>query len=174
MAKRDKALTADAMPTVLPPQLATLVSAPPSGGAWAYEIKFDGYRVLARCEAGAVRLFTRNGNDWTARMGSLAVEIGALPVESAWFDGEVVALGSNGLPNFNALQNAFDRAGTKHIVYFVFDLLYFDGKDLRQLEFRERRRALEAVFADHTEGRVRLSQIFDADGPSVLQSACRL
>lgn len=174
MAEHNKGSAADAMPEVLSPQLATLVSEPPDGPGWAYEIKIDGYRILARCELGGTRLFTRNGNDWTDRMESLAVEVGGLPVQSAWFDGEAVVLGDNGLPNFNALQNAFDRVGTEHIVYFVFDLLYLNGRDLRQRKFRERRRALETVFADHAEGRVRLSQIFDADGRSVLQSACKL
>ena len=83
-------------------------------------------------------------------------------------------MGEDGIPNFNALQNAFDRSGTEHIVYFVFDVLYLNGKDLRQLEFSSRRSALEALFAGRDEGRVRLSKTFDADGPSVLQSACRL
>lgn len=64
------------------PQLATLVSAPPSGKGWAYEIKFDGYRILARREAGAVRLFTRNANDWTTKMESLAREVSILPVKT--------------------------------------------------------------------------------------------
>ena len=83
-------------------------------------------------------------------------------------------LGDDGLPKFNALQDAFDSAGTEDIPYFVFDLLYLDGKDLRGLEFRERRAALEQLFADHDQDRVRVSQTFDADGTSVLQSACKM
>jgi bifunctional non-homologous end joining protein LigD len=99
------------MPDRVSPQLATLVSVPPTGKGWAYEIKFDGYRVLARCEAGKV---TRNENDWTAKMQSVAREVAALPVQTAWLDGEVVVLGDDGLPKFNALQNAFDDARRKH------------------------------------------------------------
>jgi bifunctional non-homologous end joining protein LigD len=162
------------MPDRLSPQLATLVSAPPTGKGWAYEIKFDGYRILARCEEGKARLFTRNGNDWTGKMESLAAEVSGLPVESAWLDGETVVLGDNGLPHFNALQNAFDGSATDHIVYFVFDVLYLNGKDLRQLEFSARRALLDALFEGREQNRVRLSNLFDADGPSVLQSACKL
>jgi bifunctional non-homologous end joining protein LigD len=127
-----------------------------------------------RCDAGATRLFARNGNDWTAKMESLAREVSRLPAKTAWLDGEVVVLGDDGVPNFNALQNAFDSAGTKHLTYFVFDLLYMNGKDLRPLQFRERRAALEKLFANYDQDRVRLSQTFDADGASVLQSACKM
>ena len=164
----------DAMPERLAPQLATLVGAPPSGNGWAYEIKFDGYRILARCEGGSARLYTRNGNDWTTKMSSLACEVSLLPVKTAWLDGEVAVLGDNGLPKFNALQNAFDSARTEHIVYFVFDVLYLNGRDLRGLAFRERRAVLEQLFTAYDQPRVRLSQTFDADGASVLKSACKM
>ena len=94
-------------------------------------------------------------------------------VESAWLDGEVVVMSPNGIPDFNALQNAFDKRSTGAMNYFVFDLLYLNGKDLRPLEFRQRRVLLEAVFAVY-RGDIRLSQTFDADGESVLQSACKM
>jgi bifunctional non-homologous end joining protein LigD len=136
--------------------------------------KLDGYRILARCEDGDARLFTRNGNDWTAKMQSLAREIAKLPVESAWVDGEVVVMGDNGISDFNALQNAFDKSATEGITYFVFDLLYLNGKDLRLLEYRQRRSLLEAMLLVYRNDRVRLSQTFDADGASVLQSACKM
>ena len=83
-------------------------------------------------------------------------------------------LGPNGVPDFNALQNAFDQRGTEAITYFIFHVLYFNGRDLRGLEFRQRRELLEALFAGHDQGRVRLAQTFAADGPSVLQSACKM
>ena len=107
-------------------------------------------------------------------MASLAREVATLPVETAWLDGEVVVLGEGGIPDFNALQNAFDKRGTEAITYFVFDVLYFNGRDLRGLEFRQRRELLEALFAGHDQERVRLTQTFAADGPSVLQSACKM
>ena len=150
------------------------MKAPPNGTGWTYEIKFDGYRILSRCEGGETRLFTRNGNDWTAKMETLARQVSNLAAKTAWLDGEVVVLGEDGLPKFNALQNAFDSGATERIVYFVFDVLYLNGKDLRDIEFRERRAVLEQLFADYDQGRVRLSQTFDADGVSVLQSACKM
>jgi len=162
------------MPDRVSPQLATLVRTPPAGIGWAYEIKFDGYRILACCERGEARLFTRSGNDWTAKMASLARQVSLLPADTAWLDGEVAVLGDDGLPKFNALQNAFDRVGTEHITYFIFDVLYLNGKDLRGVEFQERRAVLEQLFAHYDQGRVRFSQTFDADGASVLQSACKM
>jgi bifunctional non-homologous end joining protein LigD len=164
----------EAPPEFIAPQLATLVSTPPKGAGWIYEIKLDGYRILARINGKDVRLFTRRGNDWTADMQHLAEELAKLPTRSACLDGEVVVLGANGLPEFNALQNAFDRKGTQQLVYFVFDLLYLNGRDVRALELRKRRAMLEDLFSDFEQDRVRLSQTFDADGPSVLQSACKM
>ena len=119
-----------------------------------------------------MKLYTRNENDWTARMATLAADVAKLPAKAAWLDGEIVVLDSKGLPDFNALQNAFDKAGTEAITYFVFDLLYFNGADLRGEPFSTRRDALEALFEDSDSSRVRLSQTFDADGPSILKSAC--
>jgi len=163
-----------ALPNRLSPQLATLVETPPQGAGWVYEIKLDGYRILARCEDSKVLLFTRNENDWTAKMQSLSREVSKLPIKSAWLDGEVVVMGANGIPDFNALQNAFDKKGTESLTYFVFDVLWLDGKDLRAQPFIERRAVLESLFADYDSDRVRLSQTFEADGASVLQSACKM
>lgn len=172
MVTRRKART---LPASVTPQLATLVDKPPSSGRWAYEIKLDGYRILARCEHGAVRMFTRSGNDWTDKMSSLARELASIPVDSAWFDGEIVVQQANGLPDFNALQNAFDaKQGSDAMTYFVFDALWLDGSDLRSMPFSERREVLETVLGRHEQERVRLSATFDADGASVLQSACKM
>lgn len=160
------------IPDRIAPQLATLVSAPPTGAGWAYEIKLDGYRILARIEGGGVRLFTRNGNDWTSKMPRLVRELEEFAVENAWFDGEVVVLGDNGIPDFNALQNAFDGNHTEGLTYFVFDLLYLNGDDLRPHALRHRRAVLEALFDDYS-GDVRLNQTFHVDGSSMFESARR-
>ena len=114
------------------PQLATLATNPPTAGAWSYEIKFDGYRILTRLQNGQARLYTRNGNDWTNKLKGLAGELERLPVGDAWLDGEVVVLDDKGVPSFNALQNAFDRSREQSIVYFVFDVMYLDDEDLRK------------------------------------------
>ena len=173
-AEPDARLVLSTIPDYISPQLATLVDAPPKGAGWTYEIKLDGYRILSRIEGGNVRLFTRNEHDWTRKMPLLAKEVAALPVDSAWLDGEVVVLGDSGIPDFNALQNAFDKRGTEHLTYFVFDVLHLNGKDLRPLEYRQRRALLEDIFATDHGDRLRLSQTFDADGASVLDSACRM
>src|SRR5689334_10427116 len=94
------------LPQRLSPQLATPAKSVPAG-PWLVEIKFDGYRVMARIEGGRARLITRGGHDWTDRMASLARAIEALGVRDAWLDGEIVVFDAHGTPNFNALQNAF-------------------------------------------------------------------
>ena len=162
------------LPLTLSPQLATLVDAPPANEGWTYEVKFDGYRLLTRIEGDAVRLFTRNGNDWTSRLKSLADEVKRLGLASAWIDGEIVILDPKGNPSFQALQGAFDSSKTSDIVYFVFDLPHFDGYDLARSPLAERRRLLKAILdkAPHSE-RIRFSEDFDAPVAQLLQGACR-
>jgi bifunctional non-homologous end joining protein LigD len=138
----------------------------------AYEIKFDGYRVLARIEGGEVRLLTRNGNDWTAKLKGIAAEIDRLGMDSAWLDGEIVVLGEHGASDFAALQNAFDAGGAQ-IRYFAFDLPFYAGHDLRQVALGERRALLGRLLAD-ADGIVRFSQDFESDASEILRNACRL
>jgi bifunctional non-homologous end joining protein LigD len=163
------------LPATFSPQLATLVAEPPSDDGWIYEIKFDGYRLLARVEGDDVRLFTRRGNDWSARMPGLVEAVRALGLGSAWVDGEIVVNGANGAPDFNALQNAFDSARTDEIQYYVFDLPYFAGHDLRALPLVERRAVLSAALdAAPAQPRVRFSQDFNSSAKELLQNACRM
>ena len=154
------------------PQLATLVSKPPTQGEWRCEIKFDGYRILARIEGGQASLVTRNGNDWTDKMASLAAELGNLKVKGAWIDGEAVVLDEAGMPDFNALQNAFDRHGSEKIMFYAFDVLYVDGKDVRGFPQGQRSAILKMVLATAPSARVRLSEMFDAPAHQLLESAC--
>jgi bifunctional non-homologous end joining protein LigD len=162
------------VPKELAPQLATLATNIPTEGQWVYEVKFDGYRLLTRYEKGVPRLYTRNGHDWTDKMPRLAKELATLRLDSGWIDGEVVALDSQGVPNFNALQNAFDRSDTQALTYFVFDVPFFEGHDLRELPLTARRDLLEKWLAGHAGEHVRFSTAFDADPASVLSSACRM
>ncbi len=163
------------LPATLLPQLATLVSEAPADSGWIYEIKFDGYRLLARIDGDDVRLFTRRGNDWSARMPALVDAVRALGIDSAWLDGEIVVNGANGVPDFNALQNAFESARVDAIEYFVFDLPYCGGYDLRKVPLAERRAYLAALLerAPPSE-RVRFSQDFDSSPQELLQNACRM
>jgi bifunctional non-homologous end joining protein LigD len=161
-----------ALPAKLPPQLATLATGVPAAGDWVYEIKFDGYRLMARIEDGEPRLITRGGHDWSVKMPGLVDELASLGLGSAWLDGEIVVLGDDGSPSFNALQNSFDRSRTDDIVYFLFDAPFFEGHDLRQVPLHERRALLKALFEQKQPVRLRFSEAFEADPASILQSAC--
>ncbi|HSS27580.1 MAG TPA: DNA ligase D [Usitatibacter sp.] len=161
------------LPLSFAPQLATLVDSPPAGKGWIYEVKFDGYRVLARIEGDDVRLFTRNGNNWTSRMKALAAEVARLGIDGAWLDGEIVVLDEHGNPSFQLLQNAFDAAKTRDIVYFVFDAPFLDGHDLRRLPLTQRRALLAKAFEKVDSPLVRFSESFEIDGRELLESACK-
>ena len=164
-----------ALPRKLSPQLATLSKTVPSGGDWLCEIKFDGYRVMAHIDKREVRLVTRGGHDWSARMKSLAAAVAALDLQSTWLDGEIVVMNDDGVPDFNALQNAFDSARTESIVYYLFDLPYFEGYDLRRVPLHQRRTLLRQVLEARGAGdRIRFSEDFPGDVASVLAQVCQL
>ena len=163
------------LPEALSPQLATLVEGPPSDVAdWLWELKFDGYRLLARLERGGVRLLTRNGHDWTAKMPQLARALRRLPLRSGWIDGEVLVLDEHGVPDFQALQNAFDARATAELVYYVFDLPFADGRDLRDMPLVERRELLRTVVQQGALDSIRFSEAFEARPGDLVASACQL
>ena len=163
-----------ALPATLAPQLATLAKAVPANGAWVYEVKFDGYRLMTRIEKGRARLITRGGHDWTSKLASLATEVEALGLDSAWLDGEIVVLAADGTPDFNALQNAFDAARTDSIVYFLFDLPFLEGRDLRRVPLSSRRAVLAQLLDAHPAQRVRYSAEFVGEAASLLRAACEI
>jgi bifunctional non-homologous end joining protein LigD len=164
------------MPTQLAPQLATLATrAPADPQDWIFEIKFDGYRLLVRIDASGVRLVTRNGHDWTSKLRSLQQAVEHLSLPPGWYDGEIVVLNEQGLPDFGALQRSFDAARTDDVRLYLFDVPHFDGHDLRAVPLEARRSLLEQVLAAAApSGRVRFSAAFDASPESVLTSACKL
>lgn len=167
-----------AIPAMLSPQLATLVDAPPASGDWEYEIKFDGYRLLARVEDGKVRLLTRDGNDWIAKLPAQAAAIASLGLDSAWLDGEIVVLDRHGTPSFQLLQNAFDARRTGQILYFLFDLPYLNGHDLRELPLRERRELLRQLLDHAHNANTKTTEVLRFSAPlrqaphKLLDSAC--
>ena len=164
-----------ALPERLEPELATLASSPPPvPEEWLYELKFDGYRVLARIDGDEVRCITRNGNDWTSKLPALAKALAKLPTRSAWLDGEIVVAGKNGAPDFQALQNAFDRRATADIVYWLFDAPFLDGEDLRALPVEERRGRLAQLLGKKPPAGLRLSEAFDAAPRELLASTAQM
>ncbi|WP_421560650.1 DNA ligase D [Pseudomonas sivasensis] len=164
---------AAALPEQFTPQLATLVDRAPDGD-WQYEIKFDGYRMLARIRDGEVRLFTRNGHDWTERLPRQVKALHALKLKDSWLDGEVVSLNPEGLPDFQALQNAFDSGRSLDLVYYLFDAPFLDGADQRQAPVEDRRAMLKAVLSGSKSKLLRFSEAFTAHHQDILQSACNL
>ncbi len=176
-AAKHPAMPAGAVKAPLPfaffPQLATLVEEPPKGDDWIYEIKFDGYRIVARIDGDDVRLFTRNGNDWTSKMKPLRDALRSLGIASAWLDGEIAVLDPKGNPSFQLLQRAFDDAKGGDIVFFAFDLPHFGGYDLTGVPLVERRRLLQQVLEGRDSPRVRFSEAFDAPVERLLEGACR-
>ncbi|KRC00458.1 ATP-dependent DNA ligase [Hydrogenophaga sp. Root209] len=166
---------ASELPRQLSPPLATRVELPPTDEAdWMYEIKFDGYRMLARIDGDRVGLFTRNGHDWTSRLKPLHDALLGMALPSGWYDGEIVVPGADGLPDFGALQRSFDSRRTSEVVFYVFDLPYVDGHDLRDVFLVERRAILERLLARSPARAVRFSAAFDGSAASVLVSACQL
>jgi len=161
------------IPETLKPELATLVDSAPDG-EWLYEIKFDGYRVMARIENGDVRLITRNGHDWTHKLPRQAEALAALGLESAWLDGEMVVANEQGVPDFQALQNAFDAGSSGKIAYYLFDLPYLNGMDLRKVPVEQRRTALAAVLEANEDPLLRFSDAFEETPEALLNSACQM
>ena len=142
---------------------------PRAAGLW-WSNKFDG-TLDARIEGGKVRLITRNGHDWTGKMRALAAAVESLGLDSTWLDGEIVVMNAAGVPDFNALQNAIDSAAGADIDYFVFDLPFHAGRDLRKLGLRARRALLREIVEAKASDRIRLSQSFDAPPAQMLEAA---
>ena len=169
--KKTKRAKRAELPQFVTPQLATLVTKPPKTGDWLYEVKHDGYRMLARV-ADEVRVFSRSGRDWTARVSHLAGALASMGFKDTWLDGEIVVLRPDGRSSFQALQNAFDAGTESKIVYYVFDAPFLDGKDMRQLALRERKAKLKK--AVQWNDVVRFSDDLTGSAEEVLEHACKL
>jgi bifunctional non-homologous end joining protein LigD len=164
------------MPRFIEPALCRLVPRPPEdAGAWAHEIKLDGYRLQLRVERGHAVLLTRKGLDWTERFASIARAAEALP--DCILDGEVVALNRQGVSDFSALQAALAEGRESALGLFAFDLMFLRGTDLRALPLEERKRRLEELLESlpqTSRRRLRYLGHFTGPGAAVLESACRM
>jgi bifunctional non-homologous end joining protein LigD len=150
-------------------QLATLRDRPPEGEDWQHEAKFDGYRCLMAVGKGGVRLYSRNGKDWSDRFGALCEPAAALHCDAALVDGEVIAGGGGG--DFSTLQNAL-KSGDP-LTFYAFDCLNLNGDDLTDKPLTERRAALEELFEGlPPRGPLRLSPVLDGDGAAALDAMC--
>lgn len=165
---------AGTLPDFVAPALASLARLAPRGPQWLHEIKFDGYRLLARIDGGHVRLLTRTGLDWSDRFGPrLAAALAALPVRHALIDGELVVERPDGASDFSALQADLSAGRTDRFAFYAFDLLYLDGYDLQAAPLDARKGLLHRLVSAET-GVLRFSAHFDVAGDAVLRQACRL
>jgi len=163
----------DPMPELLEPELTTLVARPPEGDEWIHEIKFDGYRVVCRIEGPEVHLTTRHGKDWTESFPTLVRAARQLQVKEALIDGELVILDPSGVSSFQALQNALGKGREKDILYYAFDLVYLDGRDLSDLPLLERKKELARILAK-APAMLRLSEHVEGSGLPFFQKSCEL
>ncbi|HSO43434.1 MAG TPA: DNA ligase D [Rhodospirillales bacterium] len=170
------AAPAAALPEFVPPQLASLAETAPEGEDWLHEIKFDGYRTLVRIDGEGVRLFTRNGHDWTARYGDLPRAFRPLAGHRLLLDGEIVVQDEHGISSFAALQDALARGRPGNLIFYAFDLLHVDGRDLTGLTLLERKAALSAALAGVEEEAPALQQSDHilGRGSAFAGEACRL
>src|SRR5580698_2916172 len=121
------------------PCIPTLAAKPPSGPGWVHEIKHDGYRLIVRRDGDTVRLFTRRGHDWTDRYPAISNAAAKLRAKSFTMDGEAVVTGTDGVAVFDALHR---RHKATNAMLYAFDLLEFNGEDLRPLPLAERKAKL--------------------------------
>ncbi|MEO6927768.1 MAG: non-homologous end-joining DNA ligase [Casimicrobiaceae bacterium] len=161
------------LPATLLPMLATLVKAAPSGDGWLHEIKYDGYRMLARVEGGRARIYSRSGKEWTHALRPVAKALATLPLTSGWIDGEVTVADAQGRTSFQRLQNALSGEKPAGLTYFVFDLPFANGYDLRKVPLHERKAMLRALL-DPPPEHVRFGVEIEAEGAQVFAQACGL
>ena len=163
------------MPERVQPQLATAAAEPPAGDDWLHEIKFDGYRTMAYRAGDGVRLITRGGLDWTHRYGDLPDALAALPCHEAILDGEVVALGGDGVSRFAALQDALSRGEGTRLILYAFDLLYLDGWNLAAAPLDRRKVLLaELLSGAGTGSAIQFSDHVRGDGPAFFERASEM
>lgn len=162
------------MPLRIEPCLALGKLRPPIGDEWTYEIKWDDYRIGAHLENGRVRILTRGGHDWTHRFPAIKDSVKRLGVGTAILDGEAVVLDELGRPDFGGLQQSpggrLGKRSSDVAIMMAFDLLYFDGHNIRSLEQSARRYFLESLLRDE-EGAVHLSEEIEGDGDDVFEAA---
>ena len=164
-----------APPRFVAPQLCRLVDRAPEGPGWIHEIKFDGYRMQLRVVNGEAALLTRKGLDWSGKFPTLVAE--GAQLSDCVIDGEVVAFDSNGAMSFGALQSAISEGDTRKVIFYVFDLLFAAGSDLRQAPLADRKEQLKKLLKQRGgggKGLIRYVDHFESHGDAVLKSACQM
>jgi bifunctional non-homologous end joining protein LigD len=153
-------------PGFVAPCIPTVAAKIPAGPLWVHEVKQDGYRMMARRDAGGARLLTRKGFDWTERYPRIAAAIERLPVKSATIDGEAVWLSDGGIADFAKLHS---RTADGNVCLIAFDLLELNGEDLRKQSLERRRQFLKAALAGAD---ILFSDYLAGDGAALFKQAC--
>src|SRR5882762_1370026 len=161
------------LPDWIRPQLTELVTEPPAGPDWLHEIKFDGYRMHARLERGAVRLLTRTGLDWTHKYPAIAAAVASLTARQAYLDGELCGVFPDGITSFSMIQAASDAGNAAGLVYFIFDLLHLDGDDTGARPLIERKARLAALLSGIAPP-LHYSDYHRGQGSAFHEQACKL
>jgi len=143
---------------------------PPAGPDWVHEIKHDGYRMIVRRDGETVRIYSRRGNDWTARLPTIASAAARIKGKSFTLDGEAVVIGADGLSRFDELRRV---EGARVAFLYAFDFLEHDGDDLSEQPLLARRKALARLLRRSQEGIV-FNEHTDEEGPVVFAHACKL
>jgi DNA ligase D-like protein (predicted ligase) len=136
------------LPSWIPPQLCQPVDKAPSGPQWLHEIKLDGFRMAARIDNSRAQLLTRTGLDWTDKYPSAVMALANVRARTAYLDGELCGVDDAGLPSFAHTQAATDGERGVRLVYYAFDLMHLDGRDVSGLSLIERKALLEPLIAD--------------------------
>ncbi|HEU4779223.1 MAG TPA: DNA ligase D [Steroidobacteraceae bacterium] len=161
------------LPTTLKPQLATLVDEVPGDDGWVYELKYDGIRLLCRVDGPDVRCISRNGLDWTKKVGPIVDALAALNLYGSWLDGELIVVDPNGRSDFSLLQDTREQGRLEELRFCVFDALYLDGKDLRSLPLHQRKRKLDAALARlPRNGPLRMADQIHSNSAELLARVC--
>ena len=152
------------------PCLPSPAKRPPAGANWIHEIKHDGFRIIARRSLAGVRLFSRNGHDFTARFPLAVAAVTALPAHSFLIDGEAIVTNDDGLADFELIRR--HRHGGRAVLC-AFDLIELEGEDLRRspIEYRKQKLLL-LVRAPHPG--IVVNEHYDGDGDIVFKYACGL
>ncbi|MCK1402006.1 non-homologous end-joining DNA ligase [Bradyrhizobium sp. 4] len=167
--KKKEAIGAKApLPGFIDPVLAEQVGRVPRGERWIHEIKYDGYRGQLHIANHDIKIFTRNGVDWTRQFRKVAHDADLISASSAIIDGEIVVPGESGKTDFAILQKSL-AGNADNIGMIAFDLLYLDGRDLRRVPLLQRKAALKRLIANTP---IAYSEHFDMDGAELFRRVC--
>jgi bifunctional non-homologous end joining protein LigD len=150
----------------------TAVDNPPDGDGWIHEIKWDGYRAQVHIDGPRIVIYSRKGFDWTAEFAAIRDALAGMSVKSAIFDGEVVATGKGGKPDFQELRRGLGKKAAP-FRYYAFDLLLLDGEDLRERPLLERKRRLPGLLQAAPERLVYVEHM-QGDSARIVRHACEL